>query len=114
MIPLHQRNATRRLVGVALLALLLGQWTVLAHSIAHALAPAAAEVSVESDHTWGHHAGSPACHLVDHLLTGQAPGGDAASATGLPPAAMQVAAPAASVGPGPLSQAYEARGPPRA
>ena len=114
MIPLCHRNATRRLVGVALLALLLGQWTVLAHSIAHARAPAAVAVSVDTDHVWGHHAGTPACHLVDHLLAGQAPGGESASVAYVPPADLRVAAPAPSIGPGPVLRAYEARGPPRA
>lgn len=112
MHPLRHLNATRCLVGVALLALLLGQWAVLAHSIAHARTPAVAAVFVESDHAWGHHAGTPACQLVDHLLTGQAPGGEATSAAGLPPGALRVAAPAPSIGPGPVSRAYEARGPP--
>lgn len=111
--PRH-RNATRRLVGVALLALLLGQWTLLAHSIVHARAPSTAAASPEADHAWGHHAGTSACHLVDHLLTGQAPGGEPTTVSCLPPAAMRVAAPAPSIGPGPASRAYEARGPPRA
>ena len=114
MNPLRHRNATRRLVGVALLALLLGQWTVLAHSIAHARARAAVAVSADTDHAWGHHAGTPACHLVDHLLAGQAPGGEPASDTRLPPAALPVATAAPSIGPGPVWRAYEARGPPRA
>ena len=107
-------TASRRLVGVALLALLLGQWTVLAHSIAHAAPTAASAVSVESDHTWDHAAGTPACHLVDHLLAGQAPAGDLAPVPCLPAAARLVAALSASRAPGPISRAYEARGPPRA
>lgn len=114
---LCRRNATRRIVGVALLALLallLGQWTLLAHTIAHARAPAALAVSADADHDWGHHAGTPACHLVDHLLTGQAPGAQAASAPPVPPAAVRVAAPPPSIGPGAVARAYEARGPPRA
>jgi hypothetical protein len=98
-----------------MLALLMGQWTVLAHSIAHARTLADADaVSVESDHVWDHHAGTPACHLIDHLLAGQAPGGQTATVSCLPPAALQVAAPAPSINPGPVSRAYEARGPPGA
>ncbi len=112
--PLRHRYAIRRLIGVVLLALLLGQWTVLAHSIAHARAPAAIALSDESDDAWGHHAGTPACHLIDHLLAGQAPGVEAASVPGLPPTDSRVAALAPSIGPGAASRAYEARGPPRA
>ncbi len=114
MNPCRHRNATRRLVGVALLALLVGQWVVLAHAIAHARTPAAVAVSAETDHGWGHHAGTPACDLVDHLLTGQAPGTESASANGRPAAAIRVAPPLPSIGPGRASRAYEARGPPRA
>lgn len=105
-------TASRRLVGVALLALLLGQWTVLAHSIAHARAPAASGVSVEADHAWDHAAGTPTCHLVDHLLAGQAPPVDLAPAPCLPAAAPRIAALSSSLSPGPISRAYEARGPP--
>ena len=114
MNPLRHRNAARRLIGAALLALLLGQWAVLAHSIAHARTPAGAAVSANTDDAWSHHAGTPACHLVDHLLVGQAAGAEPVSIPCLPPAARQVAAPAPSIGPGPASRAYEARGPPRA
>ena len=114
MNPLRHRNASRRVIGVALLALLLAQWTVLAHSIAHAWSPAVVDVAADADHAWGHHAGTSACHLVDHLLAGQAPGGETASVPGLPPAALRLVAPAPSIGPGPVSRAYEARGPPRA
>lgn len=113
MIRLRHRNATRRLVGVALLALLLGQWTALAHSIAHALGPPAV-ASVASDQAWGHHAGTPACSLVDHLLGGQAPGGPGVSVACVPAAALRLALPASSIGPRPLLRVYEARGPPRA
>lgn len=114
----RQSNATRRLIGVSLLALLLGQWAVLAHSIGHGHRPAVAAVAVD-DHkqehdSWGHHAGTPTCQLVDHLLVGQATGGEPAPALWLPPAASQLAAPASSISPGPASRAYEARGPPEA
>ncbi len=114
MIPLRHRNAMRRLVGVAVLALLLGQWTVLAHTIVHAQASAAGTASVETDYVWGHDAGSSTCHLIDHLLLGQAPGGDRASVACLAPPALRVAAPAPSANPVPGSRSYEARGPPRA
>ena len=110
----RHRNAARRLIGAALLALLLGQWTALVHSIAHARMPTGAAVSAEYDDAWGHHAGPPACQLVDHLLVGQAAGGEPSSVPTLPVAAIRVAAPDPSMGPGPASRAYEARGPPPA
>jgi hypothetical protein len=108
------RNAARRLIGVALLALLVGQWTALAHSIGHAHLPARATLSVDDHDAWGHEAGAPSCQLVDHLLVGQATGGDPAPLLWLPPAATLLAAPAPSIAPGPASRAFEARGPPRA
>ncbi|MBA4178217.1 MAG: hypothetical protein C0505_16925 [Leptothrix sp. (in: Bacteria)] len=114
MSALRPGDAARRIVGVALLALLLGQWTVLAHLIAHARAPAAAAVLADGDNVWGHDAGTPACHLVDHLLAGQAPGGEPAPAACVPRALPRLAAPAPSTHAGPAAQAYEARAPPRA
>jgi len=97
-----------------LLALLLGQWTVLAHSIAHARTPAGATAAADTVDGWGHNAGTRACHLVDHLLAGQAPGSEPTALPCLPRAATKVAVAAASIGSGPIAQAYEARGPPRA
>jgi hypothetical protein len=114
------RLATHRLIGVALLAMLLGQWSVLVHSIDHARAHEVVEQSVDGDHAhdhdhaWGHHAGTPTCQLVDHLLVGQAAGGEPAPILWLPPAATRLAALTPSVSPAPASLAYEARGPPRA
>jgi hypothetical protein len=110
-------TASRRFVGVALLALLLGQWTVLAHSIAHAPTTEASAVSAEpdhvGDHSWDHATGTSTCQLVDHLLAGLASAGEPAPAPCLPPAALRVAALCASPAPGPIARAYEARGPPR-
>ena len=116
MSPLRHRNAARRFIGVALLALLLllGQWMVIAHSIAHARTPASAAVSADTHHAWDHRADTPACHLVDHLLAGQAPGAELASVAFVPPSAVEVAVPASSIGPVPALRAYQARGPPRA
>ncbi len=116
MKPLARRNASRRLVGLALAALLLAQWTVLVHWIAHARAPAVVERSAEpdQDNAWGHHAGASACVLVDHLLTGQAPGVEHAAAACEPPAQPRVAAAAPADAPAPAARAYDARGPPRA
>jgi hypothetical protein len=112
------RLASRRLIGVALLAMLLGQWSVLAHSIGHARAHDLVAQSVDGDHAhdydWGHRAGTSACDLVDHLLTGQAPGGEPTAGLWLPPETTHIAAGAASNAPGPVAWPYEARGPPRA
>jgi hypothetical protein len=125
-------SATRRLVGVVLLALLVAQWTALAHAIGHAqaigpaaaAAPAAAHGDQHGDehadgHTdghgaWGHAAGAPSCLLLDHLLHGQATGSEPAPLPCLPPPAQRLAAPAPSMAPGPAWRAFEARGPPRA
>lgn len=114
MKTLHLSSAVRRLIGVALLALLVGQWTALAHSIGHAHLHAQAAESIDDHDAWGHQAGTPDCQLVDHLLVGQAAGGNPAPLLRLPPAAKLLAAPAPSIRPGPASRAYEARGPPRA
>ena len=104
-----------RLFAVALLGMLLGQWTVLAHSIAHARASGAVAVSTDTDHAWGHYAGTSECRLIDHLIAGQAPGDTATTVVpDLPPAALQVAMPAESIGPAAEARGYEARGPPRA
>ena len=111
MTRLRQRQVLRRVVGMVLLALLAAQWTVLAHSIQHA--PAAVDAPRDIDQALGHHAGTAACHLVDHLLTGQAPGAQAATAAGLPPGHPRLAAAAASLACGPVFPAYEARAPPR-
>ncbi len=108
------RPAARRIVGVLLLALWLGQWSLLAHSIAHALPSAMAVAASDTDTAWGHDAGTTACHLVDHLLLGQAPGGQPPSVACLPAAVLRLSAPAASAAPGPVAAAYDARGPPRA
>ncbi len=97
-----------------MLALLLGQWTVLAHSVAHAQTAETAAVSADSDQTWGHQADTTACHLVDHLLTGQAAGAEPASLAFVPHSATEVAVAASSIDPSPALRAYRARGPPRA
>lgn len=118
MLSSRARLATRRLVGVALLAMWLGQWSILAHAIGHARGSEAASHAVDGEHAhdaaWGHQAGTSACDLVDHLLTGQAPGSEPAAGLRLRPEASHIAAGAASNGPGPTATAYEARGPPRA
>ncbi len=117
MNPVRHRKTARRLVAAVLLAMLVGQWLTLAHGVAHARtgsALAGAAAPADSNEVWGHYAGTSACHLVDHLLTGQAPGSNLASMPGLPPAAVTMAVAAASNAPGPGSRPYEARGPPAA
>ena len=109
---LRHRDAARRLVGAVLLSMLLGQWAVLAHAVTHAWEPAGAAAPADADGAWGHHAGTPVCQLVDHLLAGQAPGGKFAAGPCLPPVVPPGAVAAASIGPGAASRAYEARGPP--
>jgi hypothetical protein len=117
MLLSRTRLAIRRLIAVALFAMLLGQWAALAHSIGHAQAQDVVAHSVDGDHahdTWGHQAGTSACDLVDHLLTGQAPGGEPAAGLWFPPKTSHIAATAASNEPKSVCWAYEARGPPRA
>ena len=75
----------RRLIGAALLALLVAQWTAIVHAVAHAPS-ASAVVTIQGDgDRYGHRADSAACQLIDHLLTGQAPGMPTGAATGAIP-----------------------------
>lgn len=132
MQALRRPNATRRIVGVALLALLLSQWQALAHAIAHgpwhtgAVAAAASHAAGHGGYAnhdghaghdgdgWGHPAGSPACELFDALLGAQAPGAEAATLPLLPPSQGRFVLPGRLADAGPALRAYEARGPPRA
>ena len=135
MQALRRPNATRRIVGVALLALLLSQWQALAHAIAHgpwhtdAVAVAANHAAGPWGHAnhdghaghaghdgdgWGHPAGSPACELFDALLGAQAPGAEAATLPLLPPSQGRFVLPGRLADAGPALRAYEARGSPRA
>ena len=107
-------HATRRLVGVALLTLLLAQWTALTHAIAHAQLGTGAVVAAQADAPWGHQAGTPSCLLVDHLLIGQLSGGDPAAIPWFWPAAAPEAMRKLAIVCSATLQAYEARGPPRA
>lgn len=111
---LRHSTVVRRVVGVALLTLVLGQWAVLVHAIEHARASVGVAGKAGTDHAWGHQAGTAACHLVDHLLTGQAPGKEPAATPHLPPAASRPVAPGPSIGSGRVARTYEARGPPAA
>lgn len=118
MNPLRHRSVRCHLIGLALLALLLGQWAVLAHAVSHAqpsaVVAAVAAHADEADHLWGHQAGTTACHLVDHLLAGQAPGGATAALAVVPPSSTVVTVPSSSIDPGPVWRTYFARGPPGA
>lgn len=111
------RSSARRIVGAALLALLLAQWLALAHAVLHAaqvrgtlaLADAA---SVQVD--WiGHTSGSPECRLVDQLLSAAAASEVPAFEAGSPPD-VPVAAPREASAARSAARPYEARAPPRA
>lgn len=104
--------ATRRLVGVAVFALLLAQWAALVHAVNHAPARAAAVVADHDLAPWGHDAGSPACQAFDQLLTGQVDLPQPATLLGLQIADEAPAARGQQVGPRHALRAYEARGPP--
>lgn len=123
MQSLRRHTAIRRIVGVALLAMLLAQWQVLAHAIAHgpwySHAAALADIGRadqpgHAEDGWGHPAGAPACELFDALLGAQAPGAEPATAPQLPKSPRRFASPAQLADIGPALRAYEARGPPRA
>ena len=114
MISPRHSSAIRRLVGVALLALLLALWTALTHTIAHAPLGAAGVVATDADATWGHQGGTSSCQLVDQLLIGQLSGGDPAAISWFWPSAAPAASPNFSIVCGIALWAYEARGPPRA
>ena len=103
-----------RLVGAALLALLLAQWTALTHAIAHAPLGATVAVAVVDDGHWGHDADTPACALIDHLLLGELTGGEAPAISWLPPDVMLAAAPKCRLACSVALRAYQARGPPGA
>jgi len=113
MQPLRRAHATRRIVGLALLALLLAQWSALVHVIAHGPGHRSDVVAAADQDEWGHPAGSPACQLFDHLLAGQAPGFDSAPAPVVPTVTAPAARPAPWAESGPEHRAYQARAPPR-
>lgn len=136
--PRH-RPTRRRFLGVALLALLLAQWSALTHGVWHARtgtepaaiaaattgqalgAQAAANTRVQAapaatagDERWGHRAGAAACQLFDQLLLGQAAASEPPQLVSLAPAGALARPGAAALLPGAPATAYEARGPPRA
>ena len=123
MNPAGPRIAIRRFIGLAVLALLLGQWTVLRHALAHtgsspalaafAAVDAATDTVAVADESWGHAAGSSVCQLVDQWLVGQLLGADAAASPCVPPAPTRAASPGSPIWSSPGGQAYQARGPPR-
>jgi hypothetical protein len=111
------RGSARRIVGAALLALLLAQWLALAHAVLHtaqvraslAFADAAA-VKVDF---FAHTAGGSECRLVDQLLSA-AGAPDVPALEGGPPPDAPVAAPSESPCGRSAARPYEARAPPRA
>jgi len=107
-----------RLIGAALLALLLAQWTALMHAIAHApLATGAvvsAEADADADSLWHHAANSPSCELIDKVLLGHSTTGDASPGVWQLPEATLTMAPKYRRVRSAARQAYEARAPPRA
>jgi hypothetical protein len=103
-----------RLVGVALLALLLAQWTALTHAVAHAPLAADMALAAEAESPWGHGVNSPSCDLIDHLLLGHAMLGDPSPLAWVPPEATLAKVPKSRLFRSGTRQAYEARGPPRA
>jgi hypothetical protein len=104
----------QRLAAAVVLALLFAQGAALTHAVAHARTQGLAAEAVAAQDVWGHDAGSSACHLLDHLLSGQAPGAQTAALDCPPPAPAQRAEVLKSFDTGPALRAYEARGPPRA
>jgi hypothetical protein len=101
-----------RLVGAALLALLLTQWTALTHAIAHAPLSAGHVVAVAGDEHWDHEAGSSSCALIDHLLLGGSAGSDPPAMPRVQPDAAPWATPSLPIACAATLRAYEARGPP--
>ena len=110
----RSRAAIGRLLGAALLALLLAQWTALAHTIAHAPLAASMASAGDAQGPWGHEAESAACELVDHLLLGHPTLGTPSALAWLRPEALLAEAPKSRLVRSGKRQAYEARGPPRA
>lgn len=110
----HGLTTTRRIVGIALFALLLAQSAAWLHAVDHAPTAAAATVGGDDHSAWGHPAASPACQLFDQLLTAQPSSPQRAALPSLPLADDAAAAPGERLGPRPALRAYEARGPPRA
>ena len=104
---------------MVLLALLLAQWTALAHAIAHGPQLAGARQAVtasasDRDAVWGHASNSAPCRLLDHLLIGQATGSDPVALPPIPPAITPPACLPPVAVPRLAARVYEARGPPRA
>jgi hypothetical protein len=110
----RSRAALGRLIGAALLALLLAQWTALTHAVAHAPLGVAVAVEVDDDGRWGHEADTPSCELIDHLLLGQSTPRDAPAMAWLQHSAALAATPNRPIVCGATLRAYEARGPPEA
>jgi hypothetical protein len=111
------RRNVRRIVGAALLALLLAQWLAFAHAVLHAAQarPALAFAAVEAAQpdVFGHAAGTPECRLVDQVLSG-ADGLLAAPVVAQAAPESVVAAPGEAPRGESAPRPYQARAPPRA
>ncbi len=139
MLLQHASQRARRVISLALLALLVSQFGALVHAVVHApllvgnqaqvqwaassQAPvhAPAEGAAHTHAATGdgaatdeHRAGSPVCQVVDHLLFGQAPGGPDVQVLAMVWATSAPQHGSAPITPARPTQAYEARGPPRA
>ncbi len=122
MNPHRAAPYARRIVGVALLALVLAQWAALVHTVMHTVTPTVRHATVQAGgvvegaaaEPSEHAAGSPVCQLVDHLLVAQTSGGPQPQlpeppwSTAAPPWALLPALPRQP------QQGYDARGPPQA
>ena len=110
-----------RLIGAALVALLLAQSAALTHAVAHTPRGASAVLAEREDGPsgpwgpsgrWDHDAGTPTCTLIDHLLLGTSTGGDSPAVAGLPPEASVASVSKQRRLCAGSRQPYEARGPP--
>ncbi|MBK7616501.1 MAG: hypothetical protein KA375_01530 [Vitreoscilla sp.] len=111
---LRHFQVTRRVVGVVMLALLLSQWLALGHAVAHSQSSVASQALADDDSdSWGHAAGAATCHLLGHLLTGQAPGHELPVTPPADCVAVQAEALGATQCFGTAPHAFEARGPPQ-
>ena len=110
----HTARIARRIVGAALLAVLLAQWAALVHTVLHGPVHAGVVIQGHAAESSNHAAGSPVCQLFDHLLVAQTGGGKQPQVAGpqwstaVPPWALLPALHCQAV------QGYEARGPPQA
>jgi hypothetical protein len=109
-------TAGLRVVVLVVLSLLAAQWWALHHAIGHhsALTGVHAAGVADEGSTWDHDAGTPACSLLDHLLTGQALAANPPVLCTAPQSAGPVAHTKTTPAPGEALRLYQARAPPLA